>query len=140
MGEEGAGHFVKMVHNGIEYGDMQLICEAYNLLKNVVGLSNEEIHGVFDEWNKGDLDSYLIEITRDIFSKKEPEHQNQYIVDNILDVAGQKGTGKWTVIAALDFGVPLTLISEAVFARNLSALKEERVKVNIRIFFVLFYS
>jgi 6-phosphogluconate dehydrogenase len=118
-----------MVHNGIEYGDMQLICEAYHLLKSVLGLSNEEIHNVFNEWNKGDLDSYLIEITRDIFSKKDEEQKDKYVVDLIRDSAGQKGTGKWTVISALDFGVPLTLISEAVFARCLSSLKDERVKV-----------
>jgi 6-phosphogluconate dehydrogenase len=127
VGEEGAGHFVKMVHNGIEYGDMQLICEAYNLLKSVLGLSNEEIHHVLNEWNTGDLDSYLIEITRDIFAKKEDNNPNQYIVDNILDVAGQKGTGKWTVTSSLDFGMPLTMIGEAVFARCLSAQKDERV-------------
>jgi 6-phosphogluconate dehydrogenase len=118
-----------MVHNGIEYGDMQLIGEAYNLLKNVIQLNNQEISDVFDEWNKGDLDSYLIEITRDIFKKKDEQDSSKYVVDQILDVAGQKGTGKWTVSSALDFGVPLTLIAEAVFARNLSALKEERVKV-----------
>jgi 6-phosphogluconate dehydrogenase len=127
VGEEGAGHFVKMVHNGIEYGDMQLICEAYNLLKSVLKLSNEELHDVFKKWNEGDLESYLIEITRDIFAKKDDEKKDQYVVDLILDVAGQKGTGKWTVNAALDNGVPLTMVAEAVFARNLSALKEDRV-------------
>lgn len=117
-----------MVHNGIEYGDMQLICEAYFLMKTLLGLSNPELHDVFAEWNKGDLDSYLIEITRDIFAKKE-ENSEKYVVDSILDVAGQKGTGKWTVEAALDFGMPLTLIGEAVFARCLSAMKEDRVEV-----------
>jgi len=126
VGEEGAGHFVKMVHNGIEYGDMQLISEAYHLLKSILGYSNEEIHHVLEEWNKGDLDSYLIEITRDIFAKKDDE-SNKYVVDLILDVAGQKGTGKWTVIAAADMGIPLTMVGEAVFARCLSSLKEERV-------------
>jgi len=129
VGQEGAGHFVKMVHNGIEYGDMQLICEAYHLLKNLLGLSNDEIHKVFDEWNRGDLESYLIEITRDILAKKEDE-TNKYVVDLILDCAGQKGTGKWTVEAALDFGMPLTLISEAVFARCLSAMKEDRLEAS----------
>jgi len=126
VGEGGAGHYVKMVHNGIEYGDIQLICEAYQLLQNLLGLSNEEIKSVFEEWNKGDLDSYLIEITAQIFGKKE-EDGKTYVVDNILDVAGQKGTGKWTAINALDLAVPVTLIGEAVFARCLSALKEERV-------------
>jgi len=115
-----------MVHNGIEYGDMQLISEAYNLLKSVLGLSNDEIHNVFADWNKGDLDSYLIEITRDIFAKKD-EQTGKHVVDLILDVAGQKGTGKWTVIAAADMGIPLTMVGEAVFARCLSSLKEERV-------------
>jgi len=100
VGEEGAGHFVKMVHNGIEYGDMQLISEAYHLMKSVLGLTNDELHKVFDEWNHGDLDSYLIEITRDIFARKDDEHKEKYVVDSILDVAGQKGTGKWTVISA----------------------------------------
>jgi len=127
VGEGGAGHFVKMVHNGIEYGDMQLITEAYHLLKSVLGLSNEELHDVFAEWNKGDLDSYLIEITRDIFAKKDDELKDKYVVDLILDVAGQKGTGKWTVIAAADEGIPLTMVAEAVFARCLSSLKDERV-------------
>lgn len=130
VGEEGAGHFVKMVHNGIEYGDMQLICEAYHLLKNLLGLSNDEIHNVFAEWNKGDLDSYLIEITREIFTKKDDDQKDKYIVDLILDTAGQKGTGKWTVVAALDFGMPLTMIGEAVFARCLSATKEDRVQAS----------
>jgi len=127
VGEEGAGHFVKMVHNGIEYGDMQLISEAYHLLKSVLGLSNEELHNVFDEWNKGDLDSYLIEINRDIFSRKDDYQKDKYVVDLILDVAGQKGTGKWTVMSAADMGVPLTMVGEAVFARCLSSLKEERI-------------
>lgn len=126
VGENGAGHFVKMVHNGIEYGDMQLICECYQIMKDLLGMSNEEMSEVFTEWNKGDLDSYLIEITRDILAYKTPE--GEAVVDYILDTAGQKGTGKWTGIAALDQGVPLTLISEAVFARCLSAQKEERVK------------
>jgi 6-phosphogluconate dehydrogenase len=130
VGEEGAGHFVKMVHNGIEYGDMQLICEAYHLLKTVLGLSNPEIADVFEEWNKGDLDSYLIEISRDIFRKKDDDVPDTYVVDNILDVAGQKGTGKWTVISALDMGMPLTMIGEAVFARCLSAMKNERVEAS----------
>lgn len=126
VGENGAGHFVKMVHNGIEYGDMQLICECYQIMKDLLGMSNEEMCDVFTEWNKGDLDSYLIEITRDILAYKTPE--GEAVVDFILDTAGQKGTGKWTGIAALDQGVPLTLISEAVFARCLSAQKDERVK------------
>jgi len=126
VGDEGAGHFVKMVHNGIEYGDMQLITEAFFLLTNILGLSYQEVHEVFKQWNQGDLDSYLIEITRDIVIKKD-EETNKYVIDLILDAAGQKGTGKWTVNVALDFGVPVTLIGEAVFARCLSALKEERV-------------
>jgi 6-phosphogluconate dehydrogenase len=125
VGEDGAGHFVKMVHNGIEYGDMQLICEAYHLMKDVLGMTPDEMHEVFKEWNEGDLDSYLIEITRDILAYKDED--GQPLVDKILDTAGQKGTGKWTAIAALDEGIPLTLIGEAVFARCLSALKEERV-------------
>jgi len=130
VGDEGAGHFVKMVHNGIEYGDMQLICEAYHLMKSVVGLSNKEIHNVFTEWNKGELDSYLIEITRDIFNVKDDVHKDHELVDYILDVAGQKGTGKWTVVASLDLGLPLTLIGEAVFSRCLSSQKEERVEAS----------
>ena len=125
VGEDGAGHFVKMVHNGIEYGDMQLICEAYQLMRDYVGLTDDEMHDVFAEWNKGELDSYLIEITRDILAYKDVD--GAPIVEKILDTAGQKGTGKWTGIAALDEGVPLTLIGEAVFARCLSAMKEERV-------------
>jgi 6-phosphogluconate dehydrogenase len=126
VGENGAGHFVKMVHNGIEYGDMQLICEAYDLLKNILGLSYDEMGDVFDEWNLGSLGSYLIEITRDILRYKDEE--GQPLVEKILDTAGQKGTGKWTGIAALEFGVPLTLIGEAVFGRCLSAAKDERVQ------------
>lgn len=125
VGEGGAGHFVKMVHNGIEYGDIQLICECYQIMKDILGMTNEEMHEVFAEWNKGDLDSYLIEITRDILAKKDED--GKYVLDYILDTAGQKGTGKWTAVAALDAGVPLTLIGEAVFARCLSAQKEERV-------------
>ena len=125
VGPEGAGHFVKMVHNGIEYGDMQLICESYQLLKDVAGLSNEDLHQVYSKWNKGVLDSYLIEITADIFGVKDPE-TGKYMVDLILDKAGQKGTGKWTVDTATEHGIPLTLISEAVFARCLSAQKDYR--------------
>jgi 6-phosphogluconate dehydrogenase len=125
VGREGAGHFVKMVHNGIEYGDMQLICEAYQVMKDLLGMSAAEMHEVFVQWNKGDLDSYLIEITRDILSYNDTD--GKPIVDKILDTAGQKGTGKWTAVAALDQGIPLTLIGEAVFARCLSAQKEERV-------------
>jgi 6-phosphogluconate dehydrogenase len=125
VGENGAGHFVKMVHNGIEYGDMQLICEAYDLLKHGLGLTADELHNVFAEWNKGELDSYLIEISRDIFAKKDED--GLPLVDKILDTAGQKGTGKWTVISALDTGQPVTLIGESVFARCLSAIKDERV-------------
>jgi 6-phosphogluconate dehydrogenase len=125
VGPEGAGHYVKMVHNGIEYGDMQLICEAYNLLKSGLGLNSDELHEIFREWNLGELNSYLIEITSDIFSFKDDD--GKPLIDKILDVAGQKGTGKWTVINALDMGMPLTLIGEAVFARCLSAIKEERV-------------
>ena len=125
VGENGAGHFVKMVHNGIEYGDMQLICEAYQLMRDLLGLSYEEMHEIFTKWNETELDSYLIEITRDILAYKDTD--GSPIVEKILDTAGQKGTGKWTGIAALDEGVPLTLIGEAVFARCLSAMKEERV-------------
>jgi 6-phosphogluconate dehydrogenase len=125
VGENGAGHFVKMVHNGIEYGDMQMICETYQMMKQGLGLTNEEMHKVFADWNNSELNSYLIEITRDILGYKN--EQGQAVVDLILDTAGQKGTGKWTVIAALDSGQPLTLIGEAVFARCLSAIKEERV-------------
>eukprot|EP01129_Flabellula_baltica_P010966 TRINITY_DN470_c0_g1_i1.p1 TRINITY_DN470_c0_g1~~TRINITY_DN470_c0_g1_i1.p1 ORF type:complete len:487 (-),score=150.76 TRINITY_DN470_c0_g1_i1:12-1472(-) len=126
VGEAGSGHFVKMVHNGIEYGDMQLISEAYFLLKHALGLNNDEIADVFEEWNKGDLDSYLIEITTDIFRKKD-EETGEHVVDLILDAAGQKGTGKWTVESGLNIGSPVTLIGEAVFARVLSSQKEERV-------------
>jgi len=125
VGENGAGHFVKMVHNGIEYGDMQLICEAYHMMKELLGMTPDEMHEVFDEWNNGELNSYLIEITRDILAYKDED--GKPLVDKILDTAGQKGTGKWTAIAALDEGVPLTLIGEAVFSRCLSAMKEERV-------------
>jgi len=129
VGPRGAGHYVKMVHNGIEYGDMQLICEAYSLLKTVLGLSNDELYDVFAEWNRGDLDSYLIEITRDIFSVKDPDGDG-YLVDKILDSAGAKGTGKWMSQLALDLGVPSTLVTEAVYARSLSALKAERERAN----------
>jgi 6-phosphogluconate dehydrogenase len=125
VGENGAGHFVKMVHNGIEYGDMQMICETYQMMKEGLGLTNQEMHESFTEWNEGELDSYLIEITRDILGYKD-EDGNE-VIDLILDTAGQKGTGKWTAIEALNLGQPLTLIGEAVFARCLSALKEERV-------------
>jgi len=125
VGENGAGHFVKMVHNGIEYGDMQLICESYFLMKEALGMSGAEMHEVFSEWNQGKLDSYLIEITRDILGFKDED--GTLLVEKILDVAGQKGTGKWTAISALEMGIPLTLIAEAVLARFLSALKEERV-------------
>ncbi|MFO0910293.1 MAG: decarboxylating NADP(+)-dependent phosphogluconate dehydrogenase [Isosphaeraceae bacterium] len=126
VGPEGAGHYVKMVHNGIEYGDMQLICEAYLLMSRLLGYEADALHDVFARWNKGPLDSYLIEITRDIFGYRDPE-SGKPMVDLILDTAGQKGTGKWTVVSALDLGVPLTLIAEAVFARCLSAQKDERV-------------
>ena len=125
VGENGAGHFVKMVHNGIEYGDMQLICEAYQLMRDVLGMSAGEMSAVFADWNRGELDSYLIEITRDVLAYRDVD--GGAMVDKILDTAGQKGTGKWTVNAALDEGTPLTLIGEAVFARCLSALKDERV-------------
>ena len=128
VGENGAGHFVKMVHNGIEYGDMQLICEAYQVMKDLLGMSAGEIGGVFKQWNAGDLNSYLIEITGDIFAFKDTD--GQPLVEKILDTAGQKGTGKWTSVVSLDLGIPLTLISEAVFARCLSALKAERVEAS----------
>jgi 6-phosphogluconate dehydrogenase len=128
VGENGAGHFVKMVHNGIEYGDMQMICETYQLMKEGLGLSNEEMHEVFTEWNASELDSYLIEITRDILGYKT--EAGEAVIDQILDTAGQKGTGKWTAVSALDLGQPLTLIGEAVFARCLSALKDERVQAS----------
>ncbi|ATH92305.1 6-phosphogluconate dehydrogenase [Bacillus glycinifermentans] len=129
IGPDGAGHYVKMVHNGIEYGDMQLISESYFILKNLLGLSSDELHEVFSEWNKGELDSYLIEITADIFTKKD-EETGKPMVDVILDKAGQKGTGKWTSQSALDLGVPLPIITESVFARFISAMKEERVKAS----------
>lgn len=125
VGENGAGHFVKMVHNGIEYGDMQLICEAYQLMRDYLRLSDDEMHGIFAAWDRTELDSYLIEITRDILAYKDVD--GEPLVERILDTAGQKGTGKWTAVAALDEGVPLTLICEAVFSRGLSAMKEERV-------------
>jgi len=125
IGTDGAGHYVKMVHNGIEYGDMQLICEAYSLLKNILGMSADELHEVFAEWNRGELDSYLIEITSDIFTKKDPE-TGKPMVDVILDKAGQKGTGKWTSKSALDLGIATPVITEAVFARCISAIKDER--------------
>lgn len=125
VGENGAGHFVKMVHNGIEYGDMQMICETYHMMKEGLGLSNEKMHTVFAEWNTSELDSYLIEITRDILGYKTDA--DEAVIDQILDAAGQKGTGKWTAVSALDLGQPLTLIGEAVFSRCLSALKDERV-------------
>src|SRR5204862_5913227 len=128
VGEQGAGHYVKMVHNGIEYGDMQLICEAYNIMKNGLGMSADEMHEVLKEWNKGDLDSYLIEISRDILAKKDDD--GTPLVDKILDTAGQKGTGKWTVINSQDLGIPITLMAEAVYSRCVSALKEERVKAS----------
>ena len=125
VGENGAGHYVKMVHNGIEYGDMQLICEAYHIMKEMLGLDADALHAVFSEWNKGKLDSYLIGITADIFAVKDED--GIPVVDKILDAAGQKGTGKWTGISALEMGIPLTMIVESVLARSLSALKEERV-------------
>ncbi len=126
VGPRGAGHYVKMVHNGIEYGDMQLICEAYYMLKQTLGLSNDELYDVFDNWNRGELDSYLIEITRDIFSAKDPE-TGKFLVDLIKDTAGAKGTGKWMSQLALDLGVPSTLVTEAVYARCLSAMRDARV-------------
>src|SRR5436190_11618143 len=128
VGEGGAGHYVKMVHNGIEYGDMQLICEAYQLLRDGLGMTADEMHEVFAEWNKGILDSYLIEITRDILAFKEPD--GKPLVDRILDTAGQKGTGKWTVMDSMELGIPITLIAEAVFSRCVSALKSERVEAS----------
>ena len=129
VGPRGAGNYVKMVHNGIEYGDMQLICEAYALLKHAAGLTNDQLAGVFDEWNKGELDSYLIEITRDIFTVKDPD-SGDFMVDRILDTAGAKGTGKWMSQLALDLGVPSTLVTEAVYARCLSAIQAERVRAS----------
>jgi 6-phosphogluconate dehydrogenase len=125
VGENGAGHYVKMVHNGIEYGDMQLICEAYQLMKEGLGMTADEMHQVFAEWNKGDLDSYLIEITRDILAYKDAD--GQPLLEKILDTAGQKGTGKWTMINSANMGIPITLISEAVYSRCVSAMKDERV-------------
>ncbi|MEO6802151.1 MAG: decarboxylating NADP(+)-dependent phosphogluconate dehydrogenase [Granulicella sp.] len=128
VGENGAGHYVKMVHNGIEYGDIQLICEAYQLLKDGLGLTTDEFAEIFTEWNKGELDSYLVEISATIFGKKDDD--GTPVLDKILDTAGQKGTGKWTAISALDLGMPVTLIGESVFARCLSALKDERVQAS----------
>jgi len=125
VGENGAGHYVKMVHNGIEYGDMQLICEAYQLMRDGLGMTSDQMHAVFTRWNKGKLDSYLIEITRDILDYKDED--GQPLVDKILDAAEQKGTGKWTGISALEMGIPLTMVVEAVLGRALSALKDERV-------------
>ena len=130
IGPNGAGHYVKMVHNGIEYGDMQLIAESYDLMKQILGLSVDEMAEIFKEWNEGELDSYLIEITADILTRKDDEGTDQPIVDVILDAAGNKGTGKWTSQSALDLGVPLPLITESVFARFISAYKEERLKAN----------
>ena len=130
VGPRGAGHYVKMVHNGIEYGDMQLICEAYFLLKEAAGLSNEELYDVFEEWNRGELQSYLIEISRDIFSVRDDQGGSGYLVDQILDVAGAKGTGKWMSQLALDLGVPSTLVTTAVYARCLAAMKESRVRAS----------
>ncbi len=129
IGDDGAGHFVKMIHNGIEYGDMQLICEAYQILKDITGMSADEMHEVFTTWNKTDLNSYLIEITGEILAYKDID--GKPLIDKILDTAGQKGTGKWTGIVALDLGVPLTLITEAVFSRCLSSFKDERVKTSV---------
>lgn len=128
IGNDGSGHFVKMVHNGIEYGDMQLICEAYHLLKEKCNLTHDQIGDVFEQWNKTELDSFLIEITRDIMRYKDKD--GQPLVGKILDSAGQKGTGKWTAVASLEYGMPLTLIGESVFARFLSALKDERVRAS----------
>ncbi|XP_043855150.1 6-phosphogluconate dehydrogenase, decarboxylating [Dromiciops gliroides] len=128
VGDEGAGHFVKMVHNGIEYGDMQLICEAYHLMKDVLGMEHDEMAKVFEEWNKTELDSFLIEITANIL--KFHDTDGQHLLPKIRDSAGQKGTGKWTAISALEYGVPVTLIGEAVFARCLSSLKDERIQAS----------
>lgn len=125
VGDGGAGHFVKMVHNGIEYGDMQLICEVYQIMKDVLKMNADEMHEVFKEWNEGELDSYLIEITRDILAYKDAD--GSPLIEKILDTAGQKGTGKWTGTVALELGIPLTLITESVFSRCLSAIKDERV-------------
>lgn len=131
VGRDGAGHFVKMVHNGIEYGDMQLICEAYHIMRDGLEMTNEEMRDVFDEWNKGELDSYLIEITRDILGYQE--ENGEHLVDKILDTAGQKGTGKWTVIASQEMGMPVSLIAEAVYSRCVSALKDERVNASTKL-------
>jgi len=128
VGEDGSGHFVKMVHNGIEYGDMQLICEAYHLMKDTLGLSADEMSGIFKEWNAGELDSFLIEITTNILAYRDPE--GKVLLEQIMDSAGQKGTGKWTAISALEYGMPVTLIGESVFARCLSSLKQEREKAS----------
>lgn len=128
VGEDGAGHFVKMVHNGIEYGDMQLTCEAYQLMKDALDMSHDEMSDVFAAWNKTELDSFLIEITTDILKYKDTD--GQPLVEKIIDSAGQKGTGKWTAIAALEYGMPVTLIGESVFARCLSSLKDERIKAS----------
>ena len=130
MGPDGAGHYVKMVHNGIEYGDMQLIAESYDLLKRVLGLDNAEIQQIFEEWNEGELDSYLIEITKEVLKRKDDEGSDNFIVDMILDRAGNKGTGKWTSQSSMDLGVPLSLITESVYARFISAYKDERVKAS----------
>src|SRR5512142_1144030 len=131
VGDNGAGHFVKMVHNGIEYGDMQLICEAYNLMKTGLGMTPDEMHKVFARWQEGELNSYLIEITRDILAFKDTD--GQPLVEKILDTAGQKGTGKWTVMSSQELGIPITLIAEAVYARMISALKEERVAASAKL-------
>ncbi|HPI37630.1 MAG TPA: decarboxylating NADP(+)-dependent phosphogluconate dehydrogenase [Ignavibacteriaceae bacterium] len=128
IGEEGAGHFVKMVHNGIEYGDMQLICETYHILRNILKLTPDEMHVIFKKWNEGELNSYLIQITSDILAFKDTD--GQPLIDKILDKAGQKGTGKWTVLTSLDVGIPLTLITESVFSRILSSMKDERVEAS----------
>jgi len=130
VGPRGAGHYVKMVHNGIEYGDMQLICEAYQMLRSVLGMNNDELYNVFAEWNRGELESYLIEITRDIFSVKDSLTGDGFLVDKILDVAGAKGTGKWMSQLALDLGVPSTLVTAAVYARGLSSFKDARVRAS----------
>ncbi len=128
IGPEGSGHFVKMVHNGIEYGDMQIICEVYDVMRNLLGMSAPEMHQVFKDWSQGELESYLIEITRDILAVKDED--GQPLLDKILDRAGQKGTGKWTVVTALDVAVPLTLVTESVFARVLSSMKDERTQAS----------
>lgn len=131
VGPQGAGHFVKMVHNGIEYGDMQLICESYHLMKDVLGMNQDEMAKVFEEWNQTELDSFLIEITRDIMKFKDSD--GNYLLEKIRDTAGQKGTGKWTAISSLEYGVPVTLIGEAVFSRCLSALQSERVNASYQL-------